>query len=122
MKAETVTDKFRTDLQRLMETISQTDVQYVRCIKPNAVKSMKVFDRKMVVEQLRCAGMIEAIRISRAAYPYRLTHEEFIQRFQKLRSMYWWAKRETKQKPSQLCATLLKEVVPDAGSKSSDRL
>lgn len=29
--------------------------------------------------QLRCAGVIEAIRISRAAYPNRLGHREFLQ-------------------------------------------
>lgn len=39
-----------------------------------------------VVEQLRCAGMIEAVRISRAAYPYRLLHEDFMNRFGNLRS------------------------------------
>ena len=34
-----------------------------------------------VVEQLRSAGMVEAIRISRAAYPYRLTYHDFMLRF-----------------------------------------
>jgi len=81
LKAESVTTKFKSQLSSLMDTISRTNVQYVRCIKPNSQKSSTLFDRLMVVEQLRCAGMIEAIRISRAAYPYRLTHHEFIGRF-----------------------------------------
>jgi hypothetical protein len=34
--------------------------------------------RGQVVEQLRCAGVIEAIRISRAAYPNRLPHLETV--------------------------------------------
>lgn len=34
-----------------------------------------------VAEQLRCAGVIEAIRISRAAYPNRMTRKEFNKRY-----------------------------------------
>ncbi|KAG5178428.1 P-loop containing nucleoside triphosphate hydrolase protein [Tribonema minus] len=58
--SNTLASKFKTSLSVLMETIKETNVQYVRCIKPNSNKSP-------VVEQLRCAGVIEAIRISRAA-------------------------------------------------------
>jgi hypothetical protein len=42
-----------------MDTITATEVQYVRCIKPNANKSSKEYNRALVVEQLRSAGMIE---------------------------------------------------------------
>ena len=38
----------------------------------------------MVVEQLRCAGVIEAIRISRSQYPNRLPHNEFLDHFSNL--------------------------------------
>mmetsp|Transcript_10394 Transcript_10394/g.15570 ORF Transcript_10394/g.15570 Transcript_10394/m.15570 type:complete len:1057 (+) Transcript_10394:2-3172(+) len=73
--------KFRTSLSELMETIRKTNVQYVRCIKPNSKKSAGIFENMKVVEQLRCAGVIEAIRISRAAYPNRIGHIEFMRRF-----------------------------------------
>jgi myosin heavy subunit len=43
----------------------------------------------MVVEQLRSAGMIEAVRISRAAFPNRLTYAEFMGRFHLLRPKKW---------------------------------
>jgi hypothetical protein len=33
---------------------------------------------QQVIEQLRCAGVIEAIRISRAAYPNRMLHEDCV--------------------------------------------
>ena len=89
LKAETIVTKFKGQLNTLMESIGQTTVQYVRCIKPNSVKSKDVFVRKMVVEQLRCAGMIEAIRITRAAYPYRVSQFEFIKRFSGLRTKAW---------------------------------
>ena len=64
-----------------MSTIGATMVQYVRCIKPNPVKSKDVFSMQMVVEQLRCAGVIEAIRISRAGFPNKVAHQEFLDRF-----------------------------------------
>ena len=84
--AKTVTMKFKTSLHKLMEAIHQTEVQYVRCIKPNSNKSNTQFSRDMVVEQLRSAGMIEAIRISRAAYPYKMSQIDFIRRFAGLKS------------------------------------
>ena len=34
--------------------------------------------------------MVEAIRISRAAYPYRIGHQEFIRRFRHLKGVQWW--------------------------------
>jgi myosin-5 len=78
---ETVSTKFKSQLGQLMATISATNVQYVRCIKPNSGKSKEVFTMQMVVEQLRCAGVIEAIRISRAGFPHKVTHAEFTTRF-----------------------------------------
>lgn len=42
-----------------MAAIQRTEVQYVRCIKPNANKSKDELDCAMVVEQLRCAGVVE---------------------------------------------------------------
>jgi myosin-5 len=89
LNAETVTSKFKTQLGALLMTLSATQCQYVRCIKPNVNKSSTEYSLPMVVSQLRSAGMIEAIRISRAAYPYRITHGEFLARFSALRSRKW---------------------------------
>jgi myosin-5 len=77
LMAVSVATKFRTQLADLMLAISETKVQYVRCIKPNPTKSKDRVDNKMVVDQLRCAGVIEAIRISRAGFPNRLMVAEF---------------------------------------------
>ena len=56
-------------------------MHYIRCVKPNPQSVAKAFEDSLVTDQLRCAGMIEAVRISRAAYPNRLRHEYFMQRF-----------------------------------------
>jgi myosin-5 len=110
---DSVMTKFRHSLDRLMHEISATDVQYVRCIKPNELKSDMVFDRQMVVSQLRSAGMIEAIRISRAAYPYRLSHGDFLNRFAALRPrvMHKFTRTLTQ---GEKCAAVLRDIWPDA--------
>ena len=87
-KRDTVATKFKISLAQLMETIGQTTTQYVRCIKPNQNKSPVEVNNEMVVEQLRCAGVIEAIRISRAGFPARMPLKEFAQRFQLLVQSY----------------------------------
>eukprot|EP00931_Biecheleriopsis_adriatica_P027585 TRINITY_DN16578_c0_g1_i1.p1 TRINITY_DN16578_c0_g1~~TRINITY_DN16578_c0_g1_i1.p1 ORF type:complete len:1345 (-),score=252.95 TRINITY_DN16578_c0_g1_i1:21-4055(-) len=85
---DTVVTKFKTSLAQLMDTIGQTSTQYVRCIKPNKNKSPCEVDNAMVVDQLRCAGVIEAIRISRAGFPARMPLNEFAQRFKLLVRKY----------------------------------
>ncbi|KAH7484311.1 hypothetical protein KRP22_005485 [Phytophthora ramorum] len=104
----TIAGAFRKQLSELMETINKTSSQYVRCIKPNANKSAVEFNRLMIVEQLRCAGVIAAIRISRAAFPNRLPLVEFQQRFQIICPS---ALRDAE--PSVMVAGLLKELIPD---------
>ncbi|ETV87400.1 hypothetical protein H257_00993 [Aphanomyces astaci] len=80
-RAVTVGTQFKESLARLMDKISHTNVHYVRCIKPNSVKSPHAFHHESIVDQLRCAGVIEAIRVSRSAYPSRLPHVDCIKRY-----------------------------------------
>eukprot|EP00644_Phytophthora_capsici_P001487 jgi/Phyca11/562935/estExt2_Genewise1.C_PHYCAscaffold_100543 len=78
---KTVGMQFKQSLNTLMTNINETNVNYIRCIKPNSVKSATVLEDKMVANQLRCAGVIEAICIARAGYPNRLLHAEFAEQF-----------------------------------------
>uniref|UniRef100_M4BYP7 Myosin motor domain-containing protein n=1 Tax=Hyaloperonospora arabidopsidis (strain Emoy2) TaxID=559515 RepID=M4BYP7_HYAAE len=73
--------QFKDNLNELMSSIRQTKVHYVRCVKPNHNKSPNEMNQPMVVSQLRCAGVIEAIRISRVAYPNRLLLEKLMDKF-----------------------------------------
>ncbi|GLE05065.1 hypothetical protein PINS_up014049 [Pythium insidiosum] len=80
--SQTVGTQFKQSLNRLMESINETNVHYIRCIKPNSEKSPSLVDAPMVVNQLRCAGVIEAISIARAGYPTRMRHSEFVDAFE----------------------------------------
>ena len=65
----------------LVQTLRATESHYVRCIKPNFKKSTDDYDLAGVSSQLRCQGILEAIRISRAAYPNRVEHAAFLKRY-----------------------------------------
>jgi len=78
---DTVTSSFKRNLNELMVQISSTDVNYIRCIKPNGIKSSTAFDNRLVCDQLRYSGVVEAIEISRAAFPNRMQRPICLSRF-----------------------------------------
>nr|CCA19359.1 myosinlike protein putative [Albugo laibachii Nc14] len=80
----TVGTQFKVSLAELMDKISTTQVHYVRCVKPNSFKSPDAFSHDDVVSQLRCAGVLEAIRVARSAYSSRLPHMECLKSFRLL--------------------------------------
>ena len=80
MKKPTQASIFKASLNNLMETLSMTNVHYIRCIKPNEAKKAWEFTPTQVLGQLRACGVLETIRISCAGYPTRWTYEEFAER------------------------------------------
>ena len=79
--ANTVWTKFRNQLSDLMTDLSMTDTRYIRCIKPNTRKLPEVVEHPSTIEQLRCAGVVAAVTISRAAFPNRLLSSAVVARF-----------------------------------------
>ncbi|KAE9604686.1 putative myosin ATPase [Lupinus albus] len=73
--------KVQLQLQSLMEILNSTEPHYIRCVKPNNVLKPGVFENVNIIHQLRCGGVLEAIRISCAGYPTRQTFYEFLNRF-----------------------------------------
>ena len=53
----------------------------VRCIKPNSSKVPKQWEDEMVSKQLKCSGIMEAVRVIAAGYPDRVPHSEILGRF-----------------------------------------
>lgn len=71
---------FKYSLISLMDTINNTNVHYIRCIKPNEAKKAWQLEPQQVLSQLRACGVLETIRISCAGYPSRWTFAEFAER------------------------------------------
>ncbi|CAH8271730.1 unnamed protein product [Arabidopsis lyrata] len=80
-KFSSIGSRFKLQLQSLMETLSSTEPHYIRCVKPNNVLKPSIFENVNVIQQLRCGGVLEAIRISCAGYPTKRTFYEFLNRF-----------------------------------------
>lgn len=80
-KFSSIATRFKQQLQSLMETLSSTQPHYIRCVKPNHDNKSGRFDNPSVLHQLRCGGVLEAVRISCAGYPTRRTYDEFLDRF-----------------------------------------
>eukprot|EP01018_Ginkgo_biloba_P007667 Gb_30020 [translate_table: standard] len=80
-KFSSIATRFKQQLQALLETLSSTEPHYIRCVKPNADNKPGHFENQSVLHQLRCGGVLEAIRISCAGYPTRRTYDEFLDRF-----------------------------------------
>lgn len=73
--------KHKEQLGKLMEQLESTEPHFVRCILPNLHKKANKFDKTLVLHQLRCNGVLEGIRITRAGYPNRMTFEDFYTRY-----------------------------------------
>nr|KYP42747.1 Myosin-J heavy chain [Cajanus cajan] len=80
-KFSSIGSRFKLQLQQLMETLSSTEPHYIRCVKPNNLLKPAIFENANIMQQLRCGGVLEAIRISCAGYPTRRAFFEFVNRF-----------------------------------------
>jgi len=78
---KSVSSQFSTQLRVLRSRIDKTVPHYIRCLKPNDELAPDYFEPKNVVEQLRCGGVLEAVRVSRAGYPTRYPHDVFLARY-----------------------------------------
>ncbi|GMK55315.1 hypothetical protein CspeluHIS016_0203710 [Cutaneotrichosporon spelunceum] len=80
----TVGQRHKEQLGQLMKQLASTQPHFVRCIVPNTAKKPGKVDVNIVLDQLRCNGVIEGIRIARLGYPNRLPFAEFRQRYEVL--------------------------------------
>uniref|UniRef100_A0A8C3ETW8 Myosin heavy chain 11 n=1 Tax=Corvus moneduloides TaxID=1196302 RepID=A0A8C3ETW8_CORMO len=78
----TVGQLYKEQLTKLMTTLRNTNPNFVRCIIPNHEKRSGKLDAHLVLEQLRCNGVLEGIRICRQGFPNRIVFQEFRQRYE----------------------------------------
>ncbi|CAN7027785.1 unnamed protein product, partial [Brassica oleracea var. botrytis] len=80
-KFSSIGSRVKLQLQQLMETLNSTEPHYIRCVKPNNLLKPAIFENINIMQQLRCGGVLEAIRISCAGFPTRKPFFEFVNRF-----------------------------------------
>ena len=76
-----VSYQFSTQLKQLRGRIELTTPHYIRCLKPNDQLTADNFDCAIIADQLKYAGILEAIRVSRVGFPQRYSHAHFIHRY-----------------------------------------
>ncbi|KAI4313211.1 hypothetical protein L6164_026207 [Bauhinia variegata] len=76
-----VATKFKVQLFQLMQRLESTTSHFIRCIKPNNLQSPGSYEQGLVLQQLRCCGVLEVVRISRSGFPTRISHQKFARRY-----------------------------------------
>jgi myosin V len=105
---KTVASQFSMQLQELRQRIDTTTPHYVRCLKPNEDLLPGRFEANIIADQLRCAGVLEAIRVSRVGFPHRFYHEQFLDRYDMLLN----SRLRNKDQGRKACVSLISVLVP----------
>lgn len=81
IKLETSKDKllssFQKQIKLLKNKINSTQVNFIRCLKPNDEMIPRQLSDKRMIQQLKYNGVIEAIRVARQGYPIRIKNNIF---------------------------------------------
>merc|ERR1712130_360362 len=73
-KKKSVTAVFAGGIRTLMKNLKSTEPYFVRCVNPNMVKSSTVWTESVVEHQLRCGGLVEALKVLKLGYPTRVPY------------------------------------------------
>uniref|UniRef100_A0A8C2U710 Unconventional myosin-XIX n=1 Tax=Coturnix japonica TaxID=93934 RepID=A0A8C2U710_COTJA len=109
----TVVSKFKSSLENLMQILNSTKPHYIRCIKPNADCKAMTFRKEEVLSQLQACGIVEAITISAAGFPIRISFQSFADRYEILRKSRRSSKNSACDKSN--FHTAKKEATNDCG-------
>uniref|UniRef100_A0A8C2I5M6 Unconventional myosin-Id n=1 Tax=Cyprinus carpio TaxID=7962 RepID=A0A8C2I5M6_CYPCA len=71
---------FKNSMISLVENLASKEPYYVRCIKPNDVKSPLLFEHERCKHQVEYLGLLENVRVRRAGFANRQTYPRFLQR------------------------------------------
>uniref|UniRef100_A0A671MWP1 Unconventional myosin-IXa-like n=1 Tax=Sinocyclocheilus anshuiensis TaxID=1608454 RepID=A0A671MWP1_9TELE len=83
-KPPSISAQFNVSLNKLMETLGQSEPYFVKCIRSNAEKLPLRFSDVLVLRQLRYSGMLETVRIRRSGYSVKYSFQDFAHHFRVL--------------------------------------
>lgn len=70
------------------EECEETDLHFIRCLKPNDLKVPQVFHHAMTLQQITYMGVLESIRVKQENFPYRYKYEDFYRTYELLSREY----------------------------------
>lgn len=98
-----------------MDVLGGSEPHFIKCIKPNSIKSSTKVEPPLVLEQLRYSGILEAVVVRKQGFPTRRTHEDF-------RGDYWALvklnRMDVKQNPPvEVCRIIIKRLQSRPGAQ-----
>ncbi|MCQ2817239.1 MAG: hypothetical protein MJ252_08245 [archaeon] len=73
--------KFSMDMDKLTEELLACDHHYVRCIKPNELKSPGIFYYNFIFNQIEYLGILSSIQVRQNGFPIRRRYQDFFDAF-----------------------------------------
>ncbi|KAM6899598.1 unconventional myosin-Ig [Xenentodon cancila] len=80
---------FKNSIVALVDKLACKEPYYVRCIKPNEMKSPVLFEDARCQHQVAYLGLLENVMVRRAGFAYRQLYARFLQRY-KMTCEYTW--------------------------------
>uniref|UniRef100_A0A8C1KNX5 Unconventional myosin-Id n=1 Tax=Cyprinus carpio TaxID=7962 RepID=A0A8C1KNX5_CYPCA len=80
---------FKNSMISLVENLARKEPYYVRCIKPNDVKSPLLFEHERCKHQVEYLGLLENVRVRRAGFANRQLYPRFLQRYKMISEFTW---------------------------------
>uniref|UniRef100_A0A671SRI9 Unconventional myosin-VI n=1 Tax=Sinocyclocheilus anshuiensis TaxID=1608454 RepID=A0A671SRI9_9TELE len=71
-----VGNKFKTQLNILLEKLHSTGSSFVRCVKPNLKMVSHHFEGAQILSQLQCSGMVSVLDLMQGGFPSRAPFHE----------------------------------------------
>ncbi|XP_065444120.1 unconventional myosin-VI isoform X3 [Chrysemys picta bellii] len=78
-----VGNKFKTQLNFLLEKLRSTGSSFIRCIKPNLKMTSHHFEGGQILSQLQCSGMVSVLDLMQGGFPSRASFHELYNMYKK---------------------------------------
>ncbi|XP_060687622.1 unconventional myosin-VI-like isoform X1 [Hemiscyllium ocellatum] len=78
-----VGNKFKTQLNLLLDKLRSTGSSFIRCIKPNLKMTSHQFEGAQILSQLQCSGMVSVLDLMQGGFPSRAPFHELYNMYQK---------------------------------------
>uniref|UniRef100_A0A8C5CCM1 Unconventional myosin-VI n=1 Tax=Gadus morhua TaxID=8049 RepID=A0A8C5CCM1_GADMO len=100
-----VGNKFKTQLNLLLEKLRSTGSSFIRCVKPNLKMVSHQFEGAQILSQLQCSGMVSVLDLMQGGFPSRAPFHELYNMYKR----YMPAKL-TRLDPRLFCKALFKAL------------
>uniref|UniRef100_A0A8C4I603 Unconventional myosin-VI n=1 Tax=Dicentrarchus labrax TaxID=13489 RepID=A0A8C4I603_DICLA len=100
-----VGNKFKTQLNILLEKLRSTGSSFIRCIKPNLKMVSHQFEGAQILSQLQCSGMVSVLDLMQGGFPSRAPFHELYNMYQK-----YMPPKLTRLDPRLFCKALFKAL------------